>query len=219
MHRHYRAPLLRNLMFGPDRANSSISLSPPQGGDKAEVLTCIWILGSSPRMTEYGERRVSSSTASIAQRLRRMPSSTPRRSSSSGLTRGSRRKPSETRRPRQTGPFSRIRGTPSRNPPTKSTPQLFFIPHHFHPRRLIPVPRWDTPDDAMSGEAGPAPGGRTVAGPSSRPAATVSLRTRGWNEGDGVGCLFTGYPDRKDVPQRHTDKAPTPSRTTRRRGG
>jgi hypothetical protein len=34
------------------------------------------------------------------------------------------------------------------------------------------------------------------------------------NEGDGVGCLFTGYPDRKDVPQRHTDKAPTPSRTS-----
>jgi hypothetical protein len=33
------------------------------------------------------------------------------------------------------------------------------------------------------------------------------------NEGDGVGCLFTGYPDRKDVPQRHTDKALTPSRT------
>jgi len=25
---------------------------------------------------------------------------------------------------------------------------------------------------------------------------------------------FTGYPDRKDVPRRHTDKAPTPSRTS-----
>lgn len=34
------------------------------------------------------------------------------------------------------------------------------------------------------------------------------------NEGDGVGCPNTGYPDRKDVPQRHTDKAPTPSRTS-----
>ncbi len=29
---------------------------------------------------------------------------------------------------------------------------------------------------------------------------------------------LTGYPDRKDVPQRHTDKAPTLSRISRRRG-
>lgn len=30
----------------------------------------------------------------------------------------------------------------------------------------------------------------------------------------GSDALVTGYPDRKDVPQRHTDKAPTPSRTS-----
>ena len=70
----------------------------------------------------------------------------------------------------------------------------------------------------MSGEAGPAPGARTLAGTDPRPAATVSLRTRGWNEGEGVGCPVTGYPDRKDVPQRHTDKAPALSRTPRQRG-
>ncbi|SIQ93405.1 hypothetical protein SAMN05880561_10660 [Rhizobium sp. RU33A] len=73
-------------------------------------------------------------------------------------------------------------------PQQNQTPTCFFIPHHFHPRRLTPVPPSDTPDDAMSGEAGPAPGASTLAGANPRPAATVSLRTRGWYEGDGVGC-------------------------------
>ena len=30
----------------------------------------------------------------------------------------------------------------------------------------------------------------------------------------GSDALVTGYPDRKDVPQGHTDEAPTPSRTS-----
>ena len=65
------------------------------------------------------------------------------------------------------------------NPPTKSTKLSFFIPAYFSRFTLIPVPPSDTPDDAMSGEAGPAPGARTVAGADPRPAATVSLRTKG----------------------------------------
>jgi hypothetical protein len=67
----------------------------------------------------------------------------------------------------------------SKNPSTKSTKQSFFIPAHFSSRRLRAVPPSDTPDDAMSGEAGPAPGRRVVADLNSRPAATVSLRTKG----------------------------------------
>ncbi len=164
------------------------------------------------------ERLVSSATSSIAQRMRRITSSTLGRTSSSGLTRGSRHKHSEAARSRQTTPSPEKRGMTSRHSPTKSTKQSFFIPHHFHPRRLLPVPPSDAPDDAMSGEAGPAPGASTLAGTDPRPAATVSLRTRGWYEGDGVGCPVTGYPDRKDVPQRHTDKAPMLSRTSRQRG-
>jgi hypothetical protein len=46
----------------------------------------------------------------------------------------------------------------------------------------------------MSGEAGPAPGLSTVAGVRPRPAATVSLRTWGWNEGLAVGCRQTWIP-------------------------
>jgi hypothetical protein len=67
----------------------------------------------------------------------------------------------------------------SKKPPTKSTKQSFFIPAHFSRFTLIPVPPSDTPDDAMSGEAGPAPGARAVAGTNPRPAATVSLWTKG----------------------------------------
>jgi hypothetical protein len=72
--------------------------------------------------------------------------------------------------------------------PTKSKPDTVFHPPPFSPFYTIPVPPSDTPGDAMSGEAGPAPGLSTVAGVRPRPAATVSLRTWGWNEGLAVGC-------------------------------
>jgi hypothetical protein len=70
-------------------------------------------------------------------------------------------------------------GRPAAIPQQNQTPTCFFIPHHFHSRKLIPVPPSDTPDDAKSGEAGPAPGLGTLAGTDPRPAATVSLRTKG----------------------------------------
>jgi hypothetical protein len=76
-------------------------------------------------------------------------------------------------------PTSDKRGMNSKNPPTKSTKNLFFIPALFHPLRISAVPPSDTPDDAMSGEAGPAPGWRVVADLKPRPAATVSLWTKG----------------------------------------
>ena len=115
--------------------------------------------------------------------------------------------------------FPEKRGRPAAIPQQNQTPKHFFIPAHFHPFTLIPVPPSDTPDDAMSGEAGPAPGWRVVADPNPRPAATVSLRTKGLTRVNGVGCSpKPGYPDRKDVPQRHTDKAPALSRTPRQRG-
>ncbi len=70
-------------------------------------------------------------------------------------------------------------GRPAAIPQQNQTPTHFFIPAHFHPHRIIPVPPSDTPDDAKSGEAGPAPGLSTLAGTDPRPAATVSLRTKG----------------------------------------
>jgi hypothetical protein len=114
--------------------------------------------------------------------------------------------------------FSEKRGTNSKNPPTKSTKNLFFIPALFHPLRINAVPPSDTPDDAMSGEAGPAPGWRALAGTNPRPAATVSLWTKGLTRVMGSDAPKPGYPDRKDVPQRHTNKAPALSRTSRQRG-
>lgn len=85
---------------------------------------------------------------------------------------------------------------------------MFFISHLFHPLTLVPVPPSNTPDDAMSGEAGPAPGASTLAGADPRPAATVSLRTGGWNDGLVSDTLPPGYPNRKNVPRGNTDKAP-----------
>lgn len=38
--------------------------------------------------------------------------------------------------------------------PNEINKTSFFIPHHFRPLTLIPVPPSDTPDDAMSGGAG-----------------------------------------------------------------
>ena len=76
--------------------------------------------------------------------------------------------------------FSEKKGDDFRKFPNKINVTTFFIPAHFHALTLVPVPPSDTPDDAMSGEAGPAPGARVVADLNPRPAATVSLRTWGW---------------------------------------
>jgi hypothetical protein len=86
-------------------------------------------------------------------------------------------------------PIPEKRGMNSKNSPTKSTKQSLFIPAHFHPLTLTPVPPSDTPDDAMSGEAGPAPWWRVVADLKSRPAATVSLRTKGLTRVMGSDAL------------------------------
>ena len=85
-------------------------------------------------------------------------------------------------------------GRPAAISQQNQTPTHFFIPHHFPGFTLISVPPSDTPDDAMSGEAGPAPGWRVLADLNPRPAATVSLRTWGWNEGLAVGCRKTWIP-------------------------
>ncbi len=114
--------------------------------------------------------------------------------SSSGLTRGSKHKPSTSDGHARSPHFPKKGGRSAAISQQNQTATHFFIPAHFSSRRLTPVPPSDTPDDAMSGEAGPAPGRSTVAGASPRPAATVSLRTWGWNEGVAVGCRQTWIP-------------------------
>jgi hypothetical protein len=97
--------------------------------------------------------------------------------------------------PPKTPKFPQSKGDELQRFPNRIKPRnIFFIPAHFSSHRLAPVPPSDTPDDAMSGEAGPAPGRSTVAGARPRPAATVSLRTWGWNEGLAVGCRQTWIP-------------------------
>ena len=139
--------------------------------------------------------------------------------SSSGLTRGSRHKHSEGRRGARSAPFAGKKG---------DVPQRFS--NKIKPRHIFSSPTISTPVDSSpsrprihltmrcQARRGRRRGGvlsqAQIPGPLQR---SPSGRGAG-NEGDEVGCPGTGYPDRKDVPQRHTDKAPALSRTSRQRG-
>jgi hypothetical protein len=194
-------PSCETSRFGHDRANSSHSLGAASRAPR--ILRCPTASGLEGR----GHNGI-----------RARPQRDPVSGSFEALALRGHLRMRDIRQAADSAPTSGKRGMNSKNPPTKSTKQSFFIPHHFSRLTLIPVPPSDTPDDAMSGEAGPAPGWRAVAGTNPRPAATVSLRTKGLTRVMGSDASKPGYPDRKDVPQRHTDKAPALSRTSRQRG-
>mgnify|MGYP006159640757 CR=1 FL=1 len=89
----------------------------------------------------------------------------------------------------------KTRGRSTQFPQQNQQSSQKIIPASRTRLTLVLVPPSDTPDDAMSGEAGPAPGWRALAGTNPRPAATVSLRTRGWTK------VFWGrMPRRLDTP-------------------
>jgi hypothetical protein len=103
--------------------------------------------------------------------------------------------------------------------PTESNPETFFSsPPIFPPIDSLPsrprihltmrcqARRGRRRGGALSQVQDPGPLQRS---PSGRGAGT-----RGWRS----DAAKPGYPDRKGVPQRHTDKAPMLSRTSRQRG-
>jgi len=132
-------------------------------------------------------------------------------SSSSGLTRGSRHKPSMARRSRQAAPFPEKGGRLPRilqriqqnkifsSPPISTLVDSSPSRLRIHLTMRCQARRGRRRVRALSQVQIPGPLQRS---PSGRGAEVM-----------GSDALVTGYPDRKDVPQRHTDKAPTLSRT------
>gem|GEM_PF-4259462 len=130
-----RAPLLRNLRFGPDRANSSISLSPPQGGRWASRLR---FAPASPQRGEDGPQdqmrggaKRKAARESIGGFIEVLCPPAFGCAASSSAPSGHLLPAGEKRETAICAPFPEKRGMSLRKSRAKSNPDMFFRPRPF----------------------------------------------------------------------------------------